>query len=127
MGKNQQAVRRLNDTQYVSGVTVDMHELHTSIRRVCAGVSITLFAMTRQVRIPQHDARQLLHRCARNLLPRDPVQLPFDLLPQPTLPQKSQLGSHTQFPVLAWKKSLVIAPHVLILGLHACTPAGAER
>jgi hypothetical protein len=31
---------------HVSGMMVEMHELHKSVRRVCAGVSITLFAMT---------------------------------------------------------------------------------
>ena len=77
--------------------------------------------MTKRFRIPQHALLTPSPlTCAQSPAFGDPVQLPLDLLPQPTLPQKSQPGSHTQFPVLAWKKSLVIAPHVLIL---ACTLA----
>ena len=48
VGNNQSGI-------HVSGMKVDLHELHTSVRRVCASGSITLFAiaMTRRFRIPQ--------------------------------------------------------------------------
>jgi hypothetical protein len=120
---------RLKRYTFPACTMVDMHELHTSVRRVCAGVSITLlFAMTRWIRIPQHGGRTSV----------DPFTVLCAICPVPCLTavwstaatyaatEKSTWVTHS---VCCLSLEKIVGdrstrPHT---GLHSCTPALAKR
>jgi hypothetical protein len=111
----------------VYGTLMDycMHEqapVPLSIRCVCANLpSEPSWTWHDLSRIPQH-ARWLLRRFASNLLSRCPDICRLICCRNLLCHRKVNLG-HTDFCVLVWKKPLMIAPHVLILGALGCTAA----